>query len=79
MSEMQESTKNMSVTLSNVGVSYDTDSLNVNITNINMPFMSMVTFMVKWAFATIPAIIIISVIVMAVSAFFGGAVAGLGK
>jgi hypothetical protein len=34
----------------------------VVIKDIQMPFMSMVTFMVKWAFAAIPAIIIIAVI-----------------
>ena len=38
------------------------------ITDINMRFDSMVTFMVKWAFAAIPAIIIICVIVMIVLA-----------
>lgn len=31
----------------------------VQITDIDMPFMSMVFFMVKWAFATIPAVLII--------------------
>lgn len=31
----------------------------VQITDIDMPFMSMVFFMVKWAFATIPAALII--------------------
>jgi len=31
----------------------------VKVTEIKMPFMSMVTFMVKWAFAAIPAGIII--------------------
>ena len=34
----------------------------VQITDIDMPFMSMVFFMVKWAFATIPAILIIWII-----------------
>jgi hypothetical protein len=31
----------------------------VQITELDMPFMSMVFFMVKWAFATIPAALII--------------------
>ena len=34
----------------------------VQIIDIDMPFMSMVFFMVKWAFATIPAILIIWII-----------------
>jgi len=32
---------------------------NVVITDIQMPFGSMVTFMVKWAIATIPALLIL--------------------
>ncbi len=35
----------------------------VIISDINMPFWSMVIFMVKWAFATIPAIIIITIVI----------------
>ena len=35
---------------------------NVVVTDIKMPFGSMVVFMVKWAVATIPAIIILTVI-----------------
>lgn len=31
----------------------------VVVTDIKMPFMSMVTFMVKWALASIPALIIL--------------------
>ena len=34
---------------------------NVIVTDIKMPFSSMVVFMVKWAIATIPALIILSV------------------
>ena len=45
----------------------------VVITDIRMPFTSMVTFMVKWAIATIPAVIILVVIWMVVA----GMVAGL--
>jgi hypothetical protein len=40
----------------------DPDSHPVTIVDINMKFRSMVWFMVKWAFASIPALIIISVI-----------------
>jgi len=35
---------------------------HVTITDIKMPFLSMVLFMVKWAIASIPAIIILWVI-----------------
>ena len=35
---------------------------NVVVTDVKMPFGSMVVFMVKWAVATIPAIIILTVI-----------------
>lgn len=37
----------------------------VTITDIHMPFLSMVVFMVKWAIAAIPAIILLSVIYLA--------------
>jgi len=46
----------------------------VVVTDIDMRFQSMVFFMVKWAFATIPAIIIICVIVMIAFALFTGLV-----
>ena len=51
----------------------------VTIVDIKMPFMSIVTFMVKWAFATIPAIIIIWVLIMILGAVFGGIGAGLAR
>ena len=34
----------------------------VVVTDINMPFMSMVIFMVKWVIASIPAFIILSIL-----------------
>ena len=47
----------------------------VVIKDIQMPFWSMVTFMVKWSFAAIPAIIIIAIIIAVLagvlSGFFG--------
>ena len=43
------------------------------VTNIKMPFWSMVIFMVKWALASIPAFIIISFI----GAFLWAAIQGL--
>jgi len=44
----------------------------VKITDINMPFWSMVIFMVKWAIASIPAIIILMFLFMFLSFAFGG-------
>src|SRR5689334_12058824 len=41
----------------------------VSITDIDMPFLSMVRFMVKWAIASIPALIIL----MILAAVFWGA------
>jgi hypothetical protein len=38
------------------------DEQKVVVTDIRMPFWSMVLFMVKWVFASIPAVIIFSVI-----------------
>lgn len=44
----------------------------VVITDIRMPFISMVVFMVKWAIAAIPAIIILTLLAAIVAAFIGG-------
>lgn len=41
----------------------ENDSQNVIITDIKMPFFSMVTFMIKWVFAIIPAAIIIIAVI----------------
>ncbi len=47
----------------------------VRITDVDMPFGSMVWFMVKWAIATIPALIILmfvgAVLIAILSGFFG--------
>lgn len=40
------------------------DSNHVVVVDVKMPFLSMVIFMVKWAIASIPAIIILFVIAM---------------
>jgi hypothetical protein len=37
----------------------DSEISKVVVTDIKMPFMSMVVFMIKWALAAIPAIIIL--------------------
>ena len=50
-----------------------TDVSRVEITDVKMPFGSMVVFMVKWAIASIPAIIILWMLFM----MFGGVLTGL--
>lgn len=49
----------------------------VIIRDVKVPFWSMVTLMVKWAFAAIPAIIIIAVVVALLMGVLGG-LAGVG-
>ncbi len=49
----------------------------VVVTDVHMPFWSMVTFMVKWAFAAIPAMIILIVVGFVMTAALGGALGGL--
>jgi len=50
---------------------------NVIVKDIQMPFGSMVTFMVKWAIASIPAIIIISIIMAVCFSVFTGILTGI--
>ena len=50
------------------------DAQPVVVVDIQMRFWSMVVFMVKWAFAAIPALIIIGVIITVLSGFFAGVV-----
>ena len=54
----------------------ENDSQNVIITDIKMPFFSMVIFMIKWVFAVIPAAIIISAII-AILVFGANELAGI--
>ena len=51
----------------------DSEVSKVEVTDINMPFFSMVWFMVKWAIASIPAIIILWMLFV----MFGGLIGGL--
>lgn len=44
----------------------------VVVTDIKMPFMSMVVFMIKWAIAAIPALVILSLLFTLFTMFFGG-------
>ncbi len=45
---------------------------NVKIIDIDMPFWSMVNFMIKWAIASIPAFILLGIIGMITTTLFGG-------
>jgi len=45
---------------------------SVVITGIQMPFVSMVGFMVKWAIASIPALLILALIFSILIGFFSG-------
>jgi len=49
----------------------------VVVSNVKMPFGSMVVFMVKWTLASIPALIILALIGAVLGAVFGGLFAGL--
>ncbi len=44
---------------------------NVVVTDIQMPFMSMVVFMVKWVIAAIPAMLILTILGALVTGVFG--------
>jgi hypothetical protein len=50
------------------------DERHVVVTDIQMPFMSMVLFMVKWVIASIPAFFILAII----SSVFIGVIGGMG-
>ncbi|MGF1736797.1 hypothetical protein [Photobacterium satsumensis] len=47
------------------------ENQNVTVVDIRMPFTSMVTFMVKFAIASIPAVIILSFLFFGLAIFFG--------
>lgn len=49
----------------------DRQPTEVTVTNIRMPFLSMVIFMVKWAIAAIPALFILALIGAAISFLLG--------
>ena len=48
------------------------NSTRVVVTDIRMPFWSMVVFMVKWAIAAIPAMFILIIFWFIIMALFGG-------
>ncbi len=49
----------------------------VVITDIRMPFFSMVMFMVKWALASIPAFLILALLGSLLMVLLGGMVGGM--
>ena len=49
----------------------------VVVTDIKMPFMSMVVFMIKWAIAAIPAFILLSILFGVFTMIFGGLMGGM--
>jgi hypothetical protein len=51
----------------------------VIVADIHMPFGSMVGFMVKWAIASIPAVIILVIIGAIISGVFGSLLFGIGS
>ena len=51
---------------------------HVVVVDVKMPFLSMVIFMVKWAIASIPAIIILMVIGAVIAGVLGGLFGGHG-
>ena len=48
------------------------NTTQVIVTDIRMSFWSMVIFMIKWAIAAIPALLILAIIVGVLSAILGG-------
>lgn len=54
-----------------------TERHEVVVTNVAMPFGSMVVFMIKWTLASIPAVIILALIGAIVGGMFAGMFASL--
>lgn len=44
----------------------------VSVSDVSMPFGSMVVFILKWTLASIPAMIIIFLVALAIAGLFGG-------
>ena len=55
-----------------VGVKELENKNEVIVVDIKMPFLSMVVFMIKWVLASIPAIIILSILFFVGTAVFAG-------
>jgi len=57
----------------------DNRKQEVTVVDIKLPFMSMVIFMVKFAIASIPAMIILGAIFSIFGLLFGGMFHGMGR
>ena len=53
------------------------ETRGITVTDIQMPFGSMVVFMIKWAIASIPAAIILFLIASVFAVVFGGIFGGM--
>lgn len=51
----------------------------VVVTDISMPFLSMMIFMIKWVIASIPAFIILSILGAIVTTILGALMRGMGQ
>ena len=58
-------------------MNYESDK-RVIVTDIRMPFLSMMVFMIKWVIASIPAFIILSILGAIVTAILGTLMGGMG-
>ena len=52
---------------------------HVVVTDIRMPFLSMMVFMIKWVIASIPAFMILSILGAIVTAILGTLMRGIGQ
>lgn len=60
-------------------MSAENEKQEVTVVDIKMPFTSMVIFLVKLAIASIPTVIILSIIFALLMAVFGGMFHGMGR
>ncbi|HCG8269715.1 TPA: hypothetical protein NJ590_004625 [Vibrio parahaemolyticus] len=60
-------------------MSVENGKQEVTVVDVKMPFMSMVVFMVKFAIASIPAFIILSIIFAILATLFGGLFHDMGR
>ncbi len=77
--QLMKGSPSQDTTISIKSSNKNSDNQNVTITNIDMDMMDMIAFMVKWAIASIPAIIILFLIWMMVMGVFGVGIATLFK
>ena len=78
IAELKSQNERMIVLLSKQQpVSLGTDEVHVKIENINMPFIALVGFMIKASLASIPAAIILALLVGIITVVFGGVLTGI--